>query len=93
MLSIAVHRSSVICSGPTLFTSRACDFLLFDEIPSTPRRSCSYSITFPIVAISRESSGGRMAVMSSMSDERTALAPGIGGLVLNSFKILKGPAL
>ena len=50
-----------------------------------------FRVTFPIAAISRESSGGRMTVMSSMNE--TALAPGTGGLALNSFRIFSAPAL
>ena len=53
--------------------------------------SCSHSVTFTIAAISRESSDGRMTVMSSMNE--TALAPGTGGLALPSFKISREPAL
>ena len=91
VVSITTRYSSVSCSGPTLSTSRACDFLQFSEMPSTPRSFCSNSTTFPITAISRESSGGRMAVMSLMKE--TALAPGTGGLAFNFFRIFSEPAL
>ena len=91
VLSIAVRFSSVRCSGPTIFASSACDFLRFNEMPSTPRRACSYFVTFPAAVMLRESSGGRMNVMSSMNE--TALAPGTGRLLLNSFKILREPTL
>ena len=91
VVSIATRYSSVGCSGPTLSTSRACDFLRFSEMPSTPRRFCSNSTIFPIAAISRESSGVRMTVMSSMKE--TALAPGTGGLALNYFRIFSEPTL
>ena len=87
----ATRCSSVRCSGPTPSASRACDFLRFSKMPSTPRRSCSHSVAFPIAAISRESSGGRMTVMSSINE--TALAPDAGGLALNYFWIFSEPAL
>ena len=89
--SIAVRCSPGRCSGPTPFASRACGFLRFHEMLSTPRRYCSHSVTFPMAAISRESSGGRMTAMSSMN--KTALAPGTGGLALNYFEILMEPEL
>ena len=44
--SISVRLSSVKCSTPTPFASKAFDFLRFSEMPSTPRRSCSHSVTF-----------------------------------------------
>ena len=91
VLSIATRCSSVSCSGPTPSASRACDFLRFFEVPSTPRRFYSHSVTFPIAAIPRKISGGRMTLMSSMNE--TALAPGTGGLALNSFRIFSEPAL
>ena len=83
VVSIATRCSYATCSRPTPSASRTFEFLRFSEMLSTPRRSCSHSITFPIAAISRESSGGRMTVMSSMNE--TALAPGTGGLALNYF--------
>ena len=91
VLSIAIRCSSVRRSGPTPFSGRVCDFLRFNEMASTPRRSCSHSVNFPIAAISRECSGVRMIVMSSMNG--TALAPDTGGLSLNYFKFLSEPAL
>ena len=91
VVSIVTRCSSVSCSGLTPSASRACDFLRFSEMPSTPRRFCSHSTTFPIAAISRESSGGRMTVISSMNE--TVLAPGTGGLALNSLRIFSEPAL
>ena len=91
VVSIATRCSSVSCSGLTPSASRACDFLRFSEMPSTPGRSCSHSVTFPIAVISRERSGDRITVMSSMNE--TALAPGTGALALNSFRIFSEPAL
>ena len=91
VVSIATCCLSVSCSYPTPSASRACGFLRFSEMPSTPRRSYSRSVTFPIAAISRESSGARMTVMLSMNE--TALAPGTGGLALNSVRIFSEPAL
>ena len=54
---------------------------------STPRRTCSNSATFPMAAISRKSSGGRMTAMSSMN--KTALASDIGGLAHIDFQCLE----
>ena len=47
------------------------------------KRSCSHSVNSPRAAMSRESSGGRMAAMSSINE--TALAPGTGVLALESL--------
>ena len=82
---IATRCSCVRCSGASPSASRACDYVRFNEMPFTPRRSCSHSVTFPIATILRESSSGKMTVMSSMNE--TALAPGIGGLALSSFRL------
>ena len=91
VLFIALRCSSVRCSGPTPFASRACNFFRFSEMPCTPRRSCGHSVTAPIAtAMSREISGGRMVVTSLMNE--TALAPSTGVLVLN-FGILSEPEL
>ena len=91
VLLVTIRCSSVTGSNPTPFASRVCDFLRFNEMASTPRRSCSHSVNLPIAAISRECSGSRMIVMSSMNG--TALAPDTGGLSLNYFKFLSEPAL
>ena len=59
VLSIALYCSPVICSGPTPFASRVCDFLWFSEMSSTSGRSYSYSMTAAKAVISRESFGSR----------------------------------
>ena len=89
--SIAARCSSVRCSGPTPSASRACDLLEFSEMPSTSRRFCSYSVTFAIAAMSRESSGDRVNLTPSMNE--TALVPGTGGIVPNYSSILSEPRL
>ena len=70
--TITVRCSSVRRFGPTPSASRACDFPRFKRDAFYPRRFCSHSATFPVAAMSRESSGGRVTVMSSMNE--TALA-------------------
>ena len=51
-----------------------------------------YSVTFAKAAMLRKISGTRMTLMSSMN-KTTLLAPGTGGLALNSFNILSEAVL
>ena len=86
MLFVTLRCSYAGCFGPTPFAGRACGFLRFRQMPFKTRRSSSHSVIVAIAVTLMESSGGKMAVMSSANE--TALAPSTSKFVLNSFSTL-----